>query len=212
MNRNRLCRVYGVEEQGVALLQQLQSEDQVRRAQMGEPGAFDTLVEPHLPRLYRVAYLITHQGEAAADALQEALLRAYRALGNLRPDEPFYPWFTRIVVNEAIRQSQRQWDPPLLPLPESLHTPESLLVQKEEQERLWRAVQGLKPIYRAVVVLRYYEDLSEAEMAEILELPPGTVKSRLHHARRLLERKLAPERRWWPGFVTTVVQGGVRDE
>ncbi|HWI52046.1 MAG TPA: sigma-70 family RNA polymerase sigma factor [Symbiobacteriaceae bacterium] len=181
----------------------------VRRVLQGDREAFDQLVGPHLPRAYRTACGITHQTEAAADALQEALIRAYRALGNLRAGSPFYPWFIRIVVREALKQAPRTVAFPLIATWDPTN-PESTLLDREEREQVWAAMQDLSADHRAVVVLRYYEDLSEAEMADVLGISPGTVKSRLHHARQNLERRL---RRQEAGLrIPRLAEGGMSHE
>lgn len=183
----------------------------LQRARQGETRAFDELFEPYLPRAYRTAYLITHNPESAADSLQEALLRAHRALHKVQPDRPFYPWFARIVTNEAIKQAQRQGKVVSLPLPEMLVapavTPEIAVVDHEERERLWQLIQQLSPNHRAVVVLRYYEDLSEAEIAATLGVSPGTVKSRLHYARAALSRRLRATD-WLSSLLTRIRSDG----
>ncbi|HWI60406.1 MAG TPA: sigma-70 family RNA polymerase sigma factor [Symbiobacteriaceae bacterium] len=179
----------------------------VRRVLTGDRTAFDSLVAPHLPRAYRTACGITHDTEAAADALQEGLIRAYRSLANLREGSPFYPWFIRIVVREAIKQAPRRVAFPLVASVDAA-SPESSLLDREEREQVWAALQDLSADHRAVVVLRYYEDLSEAEMAEVLGISPGTVKSRLHYARERLERKLRS-----PGpLVQRLAEGGMVHE
>lgn len=172
----------------------------VRRACTGDRGAFDALLAPYMLRVYRLACLITHDPDSAGDAVQEALLRAYRALGNVRPGGAFYPWLARIVVNEAIKQARRRVKAVPLPAdaapPEGVveESPEAILQTREEHRRIWGAIQRLSPAHRAAVVLRYYEELSEAEMAAVLDIPPGTVKSRLYHARAALEEMLgAPD-------------------
>lgn len=173
-----------------------EEEDLLRRAAQGDGEAFDALVKPHQVRAYRTACLITRDPDSAADALQNALLRAYRALPNFQAGHPFYPWFARIVVNEALRQAKRQSLylslPHLLMKPEQ--SPEELVQTSEDRDQLLWAIQHLTPAHRAVIVLRYYEDLSEAEMANVLDIPAGTVKSRLHHARMALERLLRARR------------------
>lgn len=176
----------------------------VRQAAMGDPQSFDALIKPYIPRIYRLAFLITRREEAAADAVQEALWRAYRSLPRLKAERSFYPWLARIVANEAIKQSSRgrrfflSLVGPLLPKAlagaPALPDPEGILQAREEQLEVWAAVQKLSPAHRAVIVLRYYEELSEAEMAEVLSIRPGTVKSRLYHARAALEKLLGPGR------------------
>ena len=190
-------------------------EDQaalIRQACQGDADAFDALLLPYLQRIHRVAYLIAHDAHLAADAVQEALLRAYRSLGNVRPDSPFYPWLARIVVNEAIKQTRRQGRF-LLPWryqeQRSAQLPEAIVEARDEQQRLWQAVQRLTPAHRVVIVLRYYEEFSEAEMATVLAIPPGTVKSRLFHARAALERLLGgAAARSLPPAAQPVLHGG----
>ena len=173
---------------------------------------FAALVEPYISRAYRLAFGIIHDRQAAEDAVQEALVRAYRSLDNLEEGRPFWPWFFRIVVNEALKQAKRSRRPALAPAPpDTVESPEHALLAQEERERVWQAIHRLPPAHRAVILLRYYEELSEAEMAEVLGLPPGTVKSRLHYARQALERKLTapePSRAPWWRF-TRLLSGGV---
>ncbi len=163
----------------------------ITNARNGDALSFDLLLEPYTQRAYRVAYLITHDPDSAADALQEALIRAHRSLRNLRDGHPFYPWFARIVTNEAIKQAKRP--APSLPLPEwtpSADSPERTVLDHEEREHLWRLIQSLSPAHRTVIVLRYYDDMSESEIAQVLGISPGTVKSRLHYAKNALGKHL----------------------
>jgi RNA polymerase sigma-70 factor, ECF subfamily len=178
----------------------------VRQVLQGDREAFDLLVAPHLTRAYRTACGITHDPDAAADALQEALIRAYRALGNLRDGTAFYPWFIRIVVREALKQAPRATSPLPIAAAADAATPEGALLDREEREQIWSTLQSLSPDHRGVVVLRYYEDLTEAEMAEVLGISPGTVKSRLHYARQNLERRL--RRQDAAGQVPRLAEGG----
>ncbi|MFZ5825227.1 MAG: RNA polymerase sigma factor [Bacillota bacterium] len=187
----------------------------IREACSGDGTAFDELVAPYMDKAYRLAFLIARDRDAAADAVQEALLRAYRSLRNLRPDHPFLPWFTRIVVNEAIKQGRRGrsflrlLEARFRPAPSRTGLPEEALQLREEQLQVWEAVQQLPPAHRAVIVLRYYEELSEAEMARVLDLRPGTVKSQLYRARAALERVLGERSGEAPAEIKPVPQGGV---
>lgn len=178
----------------------------------GDAGAFDLLLEPYMQRAYRTAYLITHSPHSAADALQEALIRAHRSLRNVREGQPFYPWFARIVTNEAIKQAKRR--APYLPLPEwtpAADTPERTVLDQEQREQLWRLIQSLSPAHRAVIVLRYYDDLCEAEIASVLAISLGTVKSRLHYARNALGERLRAGDRpvSYLERLTRLMQGGL---
>lgn len=161
---------------------------------------FRELVEPHLAGAYRVALLIVLDRELARDAVQEALIRAFRGLDKLRPDSNFKAWFRRLVVNEARRMAGRRRRLPVLveELPEiaaaPAGAPEPMLLAREERERVWAAMADLDELHRTVLVLRYYQELTDAEIAEALAIPVGTVKSRLNGARRRLQERLAPER------------------
>lgn len=165
----------------------------LEQARAGTESAFDYLVRPYLSRAYRTACLITQQEELARDALQEALVRTYLSLRKFRTGGPFYAWFIRIVVNEAIRQTRRRRREAALPLPDPADaaTPEAALLAREERRELWSTIQELAPDHRAVIVLRYFEGPTEAEMAAVLGVSPGTVKSRLNWARRALEQRIS---------------------
>jgi RNA polymerase sigma-70 factor, ECF subfamily len=184
-------------------------------ARAGDQEAFRLLVEPYLTGAYRTALLIVLDREAAKDAVQEALIRAYRALDQYQSGRPFGPWLGRIVVNEARRMWQRERRQPTLldelpEIPNSPHDgPEDLLLAQESRESLWQAMARLDDLHRTVLVLRYYQGLSEAEMAEVLGVRAGTVKSRLHNARRRLEEQLAggAPRQSWSNKVLHAITG-----
>lgn len=169
----------------------------VAQAKAGNEGAFATLVEPLLPLVFRSAYLILLDGALAQDAVQEALVRAYLNLRSFRDGQPFRPWLHRFVVNEALKagRSRRRRAAPVAHLPDLPGPPEDdpelAIVGKEEHQQVWAALQALDPLHRTVLVLRYYQELSEVDMAKVLNLPPGTVKSRLHRARHRLQEKLS---------------------
>lgn len=181
--------------------------------QQTEPGEgeFRALVEPHLARAYRTALLIILDRELARDAVQEALIRAYRGLNHFRPDSSFGAWFNRLTVNEARRLARRQWRQPvpLDELPEiataAAESPEAQLVAQEDREQLWNALAGLDELYRTVLVLRYYQGLTDAEIAEALAIPPGTVKSRLHAARERLQLRLADKKSPWSSRIINLL-------
>jgi RNA polymerase sigma factor (sigma-70 family) len=162
-------------------------EDAVRRCRRGDPGGLAVLVEMHQRRALRVAALITRDGALAEDVVSEAFLLAFRRIGSFDPSRPFGPWFHRVVANEALKTVQRRArertaDPesdPFGDLEDRGPRPESLTLHAEDAGELRAALDRLAPHHRAAVVLRYYADLSEAEIAEALSIPRGTVKSRL---------------------------------
>lgn len=164
----------------------------VALAQSGDSAAYQTLVEEHQTIAFRTAYLITGSAAEAEDAVQEGFVKAFYALGRFRPDAPFRPWVLRIVANEArnLRRSAGRRSSLELAMasePEELApSPEQEAVSRERREALLRAMDGLTEAEREVIALRYFLDLSEAEMGEVMAVARGTVKSRLSRALRRL--------------------------
>jgi RNA polymerase sigma factor (sigma-70 family) len=157
-------------------------------AQHGDVSAYEQLVQQHEQIAFRVAYLITHEEHDAADAAQDAFLRAYRSLHSFKLGQPFRPWLLRIVTNTAlnrIQASQRRdrmterYTRQIIIENGSL-TIEGLAVKHEQRQRLIAAVGQLKSDQQALITLRYFLELPEAEVAAALNIPRGTVKSRLH--------------------------------
>ena len=137
----------------------------------------------------------------APDAVQDAFLKAYGALDRFRADAPFRPWLLRIVANESKnrRRSARRREELTLRLAEdrpsgdAAPSPEAVVLRRAANDRLLRAVSELPERYRLVVAYRYFAELPEAEMAEVLGVRPGTVKSRLSRALARLREKLPAE-------------------
>jgi RNA polymerase sigma-70 factor (ECF subfamily) len=135
----------------------------------------------------RTAYLVAPEADAA-DAVQEGFLKAYAALARFREGAPFRPWLLRIVTNQALnfveakqarlRMTERYTQQ--IALASDPPSPEFGLLQQEQGRRLLQAVQALTPTEQALIGLRYFLEMPEAEVAEALRIPKGTVKSRLH--------------------------------
>lgn len=170
-------------------------QELVERARRGDVDAYESLLLQHERFAYRLAYLITRDAADAEDALQEAFVKAFRALGRFRHGAPFRPWLLKIVTNEArtkgrahrrhvaiaSRVSERE------PPPSVEASPEATLLSEEMRRRLLAAVDRLPEKQRAVVTCRYLLELSEEETAAVLEIRRGTVKSRLSRALEKLE-------------------------
>jgi RNA polymerase sigma factor (sigma-70 family) len=152
----------------------------------GRPREFEELVRPHLEISFRVAYLITRNAAEAEDAVQEALVKAWRAFGRFRAGAPMRPWLLRIVANEARnrrRSAGRREALALRASPgEAAPSPEEAAADAEERARLLAAVEGLRDDHRLVLACRHLLDLSEAETAAALGVRVGTVKSRTARA------------------------------
>jgi RNA polymerase sigma-70 factor, ECF subfamily len=180
----------------------------------GDPAAFGELVTRHQDRAFNLAFRLTGSPEDAADAVQEAFLKAYRAMPSFRRQSSFYTWLFRIVVNE-VRSRRRtrasrpasfslavadgadrgDRDPPgaQMALQSDEPDPSEQASQAERRQIVEEALQSLEFDERAIIALRDIEGRDYAEIAEVLGCRQGTVKSRLHRARMALKDVLAPK-------------------
>ena len=156
----------------------------IRGAQDGSVADLEHLFRAYWPRAYRAAYLIVHDAAAAEDIAQEAFVAAVRALDRFDRRRPFGPWLHRIVANRAIDWSRARAARAEVALPEE-RPAEARDAELGAPEELAAGLVELAPEHRAVIVLRYLLDYTPGEIAELLELPRGTVNSRL---RRALDR------------------------
>jgi RNA polymerase sigma-70 factor (ECF subfamily) len=175
----------------------------------GDSAAFGELVSRHQDRAFNLAFRLTGSHEDAADAVQEAFLKAYRGIQSFRRQSSFYTWLFRIVVNEVrsrrrSRASRRpdfsldaasDRDPPNAPaaLQSDGPDPSEQASLAERRQIVEEALQALEFDQRAIIALRDIEGRDYAEIAEVLRCPAGTVKSRLHRARMALKDALAPK-------------------
>jgi RNA polymerase sigma-70 factor, ECF subfamily len=172
----------------------------IERLIWGDIGGLETLVREHQVRAVRTADLIVRDRALAEDVVQGAFVRAYERIGGFDVERPFGPWFMMIVVNEAVAVARRRErtvtleeglgaDPAAL-LADPEKGPQELAEEAEERRRVWAALGKLPPTQRAAVVQRYYLGMSESEMTEGGTFPPGTIKWRLHAARKSLSKLL----------------------
>ena len=147
----------------------------VRGAQRGSASDLEALFRTHWPRAFRAAYLVTHDTGAAEDIAQESFLAAIRALDRFDRRRPFGPWLHRIVVNRAIDWTRARKLRGEVELSESAA---SVPAPDDPQDTL-AALARLPPEQRAVIVMRYLLEFTPGEIAEALDLPRGTVNSRL---------------------------------
>ena len=155
----------------------------VRGAQRGSVEDFESLFRAFWPRAFRAAYLVVHDAAAAEDIAQEAFLAAIRSLDRFDRRRPFGPWLHRIVVNRAIDWARARKLRSEVELVDRVAGPPS--PEPGDPQRLAAALASLSPEHRAVIVLRHLLDYTPGEIAELLDLPRGTVNSRL---RRGLDR------------------------
>lgn len=163
----------------------------VRAARAGDDAAFGALVRLHQRRAYAVARAITVEHEDAEDAVQDAFLHAYRALGRFDAAYPFGAWLARIVANAALDLVRRRRVRVTEEIPAGAALPFRDPAERAELEsRLKKALSELPPRQRAVLVLHDVEGYRHAEIGAMLGMPEGTARSDLHHARTLMRRAL----------------------
>ena len=167
----------------------------VSRAKNGERNAFSELVCIHAQGVRNVIYRMCGDAQIAEDAAQETFIQAWLHLASYRPQASLRNWLYRIALNAAtdmLRKERRILPGALddLDLPDSGPGPEARFFQEERAAAIRKAVLSLPAACRAVLVLREYEGLSYQEIAETVDIPLGTVMSRLNYARKLLRNKL----------------------
>ena len=177
----------------------------LERCRRGDLSAFEPLVEKYRQRVWRLAYNVLRDREDAGDAAQEAFVRAWQALGSFKGESAFYTWLFRITMNVAhdrLRQraaSGRAFGAERVSEDEMERvivdhetTPDDAAARREQRTRIAHALQALPPHHRAIIMLSDVEGLSYREIAEVLDVPMGTVMSRLHNARKRLREILGP--------------------
>lgn len=168
----------------------------VDAAVRGDRGAFERLVEPHLSVALGAARLITGNESDAGDAVQDALLASWQSLDELRNPELFAAWFRKIVIRSSTRCVQRRRHLVEIDLESPNTTGEADSVEREfDRRQLARAFARLDPKDRVLLTLHHYWQLPVAETAQLLGLPEGTVRSRVHHALRRLRAGFEAEER-----------------
>jgi len=171
--------------------------DLVVALQRGNLEALGALYDLHAPLVFRTAVGITCDEEAAADLLQDVFLRLHRFAARIDPDRPLEPWLYRMTVNLAYTWARRQrWLHPIDDLAEWLtgdqkSSPAQMAEQSETWSELKNAIAALPIPQRTVMVMYYLNGSSLQEISQILEVPVGTIKSRLHYGRESVRRTLA---------------------
>ena len=187
-------------------------EDAIRRAQAGDPDAYRVLVERYQGRAFRLALRVLKDEDAAQDAVQEAFLKAWNALPKFEGRARFFTWLYRLVMNQCLDQKRRdksdrhtayeeggvvEAELSEVPPPEvegvGFAAPAAEVARKELRARLAEAIEKLPDNARETLLLREVEGLSYAEIATTLDIPKGTVMSRLHYARKQLQGWLSDE-------------------
>jgi RNA polymerase sigma-70 factor (ECF subfamily) len=176
-------------------------------ARGGDRLAFAELVDLYKDKLFHMAYRMLSQKQEAEDVVQETFLRVYANLDRYDENQKFSTWIYRIATNLCIdrlrkRKASYSLDAEMPEgegadwyslLPSEQTTPETDLLLTETQEQIRKAIETLPEKYKAVVILRYLQDLSLQEISDVLQMPVTTIKTRVHRGREFLRRKLEPE-------------------
>lgn len=167
----------------------------VERARDGDNAAFSELVDLDGDRCYAIAYRILRDVERAQDAVQQALLQAWRELPRLRDPDRFEVWLHRLLVNACYEEARRhrRWTTHIRTLPVDGPETSDSTVTVAERDALDRMFGQLSPEHRAVFVLHHHIGLPLQTIADIVGVPVGTVKSRLHYATRQLRAAVAAD-------------------
>ena len=176
----------------------------VKRVQKGDKGAFDMLVLRYQHKIVNLVMRYVRDQEQALDITQEAFIKAYRALPRFRGDSAFYTWLYRIAVNTAKNhlaaqrrrpldieldlQDPDQYD--LLAKLKETDTPEGVSISQDLQRTVEKAIQGLPDDLRTAIILRELDGMSYEEIAQTMECPVGTVRSRIFRARDAISKKV----------------------
>lgn len=181
----------------------------LERLRAGDEGAFEQVVRENSPRMLAVARRMLRQEDDAEEVVQEAFLSAFRGLERFAGGSKLSTWLHRITVNAALMRLRTRRRRPETPIDELLPrfledghyadppaawrwTGEALLQRKEAREAVRAGIEKLPETYRNVVILRDIEELDTAEVAEMLQITPGAVKTRLHRARQALHELIDP--------------------
>ena len=183
----------------------LQEKDLIRKAKQGDMLAFEELILKHEKIVYNLALRMMNHSEDAMDISQEVFLKAYRSLSNFDERSAFSTWLYRITHNTCIDEIRKRKGKQTYSLEEDLEsedgsmqrqvaddgdTPEESLMRKEQKSEILRALDTLSEEHKAAIILRDVKGLSYEEIAEILELSLGTVKSRINRARNQLKTEI----------------------
>lgn len=166
----------------------------VAHARDGHPAAWDALFRRYQLPLYTYAFELVHEEQPALDAVQETFIAATRHIGSLREDHKFGSWLFGIAHQKCLQHWRKRKEILLDQIPESPDalddSPHDLLIRREQEAEFMKLLDQLPLPQRSVLLLHFVEDFSIAEIAGITDSQPGTVKSRLHYAKKSLRKLL----------------------
>ncbi len=178
----------------------------VKRVQAGDTGAFDLLVQKYQHKVINLVGRFVNDQAECQDIAQDAFIKAYRAIGSFRGDSQFYTWLYRIAANTAknyLASRARKSPAYAVDVDDAEHfegesrlkeyaTPENLLLTEEIEATVYRAIERLPEDLKSAITLREIDGLSYEEIAEVMDCPIGTVRSRIFRARDVIDKELRP--------------------
>ncbi|MFE0558011.1 sigma-70 family RNA polymerase sigma factor [Paenibacillus lautus] len=168
----------------------MENKELAAAACRGDEEAFYALVTEHRRRLYGIAYSYLHNESDALEVLQETVCRAWMKCRKLKHPEAFVPWLIRILINCCVDEQKRKKR--MVPV-EEVHSRETAAEMVSDSKLdLERGLSRMKPKYRHVLILKYYQDMTISDIAKILDVPEGTVKTRLYQGLKMLRQKIEP--------------------
>ncbi|TWI58782.1 RNA polymerase sigma factor RpoE [Pseudomonas duriflava] len=193
-------------QRGAPMQTQEQDQQLVERVQRGDKRAFDLLVLKYQHKILGLIVRFVHDAQEAQDVAQEAFIKAYRALGNFRGDSAFYTWLYRIAINTAknhlVARGRRPPDSDVSAEDaefyegdhalKDIESPERSLLRDEIESTVHRTIQQLPEDLRTALTLREFEGLSYEDIANVMQCPVGTVRSRIFRAREAIDKALQP--------------------
>ncbi len=173
-----------------------QDNELIFRFKNGDKIAYAELYQKYIRYAFGIALLLLKDSSTAADVCQEAFIKVYQNIQSFKDGNQFKPWFYRILVNEAMRLTRRIMclPKPIEKIPDipssTFSEPQNVIITREQADEIRQAINKLPVKLKVPIILRYYADLTEEEIAATLKIPPGTVKSRLSRGRDRLRRFL----------------------
>ena len=181
-----------------------QEHELIVRARAGDQKAFETLLNQYKNLVYAIMLKMVRNPQEAEDLTQEAFMKAFHAIGAFNEEYAFSTWLMKIATNNCIdflrkkklktysidQPIQHKDDAIQVELPTGDPSPERQLLTAEQARILRQAIEELPPLYRHVIILRHQEEKSYEEIAEILDVPIGTVKARIFRAREMLNKRI----------------------
>ena len=170
----------------------------IRKAKQGNLYSFEILVKRHQKNIYRLAFRMTKDHDSADDISQETFVKAFISINSFKEEYRFYPWISRICMNLSINhlkrkkfmESESELSPKRIEEKEAVTDPMNQMIKDELMDRIDSSIDRLPPSFKAVLILKVYEELSYEQIAKTLNISVGTVMSRLFRARERLQKSL----------------------